>query len=324
MDDYCKQHKDLEYCEKVGMRVPESFCRTCKGTWGGRQKENREKYRLPLTEQQKNDKDVVSVIIPARGGDIEYAPRTVKSLYEMAVGPIEVIVCRDGYYTPPIEATRQISYETPVGQRKIMNDAASVASGKYLFRLDAHCSLSGEWDARMKASCGGAHIVVPVFDMLDTKTWKGTQRDIAFTLIDHKLKNRFVRRWKPLRERHIEEDTMGMVGAAWMIQKDYYQSLGGSDESLGAYGAIGTEWPLKVWLTGGRVLIRTDVVCAHLFRTSKTVPYEIDYEQKEKAFIKLYEQWVVAGQGERQTRPIEWLYDKFELYGVKFDATVRV
>jgi len=87
--------------------------------------------------------------------------------------------------------------------------------------------------------------------------------------------------------------------------------LGGHDETLGKHGNVGSEWSLKVWLTGGKMLLRTDVVCAHLFR--KKTPFEYSYDDRENGRKKLYKQWVL-GEDPRRKRPIEWLLYKFHNY----------
>ncbi|MHC4605034.1 MAG: hypothetical protein ACYS6W_17090, partial [Planctomycetota bacterium] len=91
----------------------------------------------------------------------------------------------------------------------------------------------------------------------------------------------------------------------------YYWQLDGSDESLGEWGGIGAEWALKAWLTGGRCLIRTDVVCYHLFR--KFTPYDIDDEARKMTLEKLYDQWVL-GNDPRIKKPMAWLVMKFHHY----------
>jgi hypothetical protein len=316
-DEYCEKHikgPDL-YCKKVNMNCPPAFCHfTCWGNWRRFRKEDveelRKKHIKPLTDEQKADKDLVSVIIPCAPQDEEYLERTAKSVRENAVGPIEIITICDGWngagrkYGDIVHAVENVS-----GQRKAMNWAARIANGKILFRLDAHCGLSEGWDARMKSSLRDDNIVTTTFDGLNLETWKGTGGDNGFVRITEKMETYFVRGWKTMAERGIEEETMGLSGTAFMILKDYYWKLGGCDESLGEYGAIGTEWSCKAWLTGGRCIIRTDVVCYHRFR--KMTPFDILEGAKKAALDKLYKQWCV-GEDERMTRPMGWLVQKFQ------------
>ena len=291
------------YCEKVNMKVPAAFCHfSCWGYWRRWRKEEtevlRKRYFKPLTEEEKADKDLVSVIIPCHETDEKYLERTVKAVKESAVGPIEILTEIDGKHNI-------------LGQRVIMNNLARKAKGKYLFRLDAHCNMTEGWDARLKASCKGKTLVTTIFDGLNPETWEGTNRDNGFVRLTPDLEARFVRGWKAIEERETEEETMGISGSAFMMLKDYYWELGGCDESLGEYGAIGAEWACKVWLTGGRCLIRTDVVCYHLFR--KVAPFDVIEGEKEAAFAKLTRQWI-NGQDPRIKKPMAWLVMRFNHY----------
>lgn len=305
-DDYCWNHikgKDL-YCKRVNMNCPPAFCHfTCWGDWRKHRKEDvedlRKKHFPPLSDAQKADDELVSVIIPYKSEDAKYIDRTADSVLKAAVGPIEIFDILD---------------DTFKGQRRITNEAAKKAKGKYLFRLDGHCKMTDGWDAKMKSSCRPKTIVTTIFDGLNTDTWESKGRDNGFVRLTEKLDARFVRGWKTFLEREIEEPTMGLSGTAFMMHKEYYWKMGGSDESLGEFGAIGPEWALKAWLTGGECVIRCDVVCYHLFR--KFTPYDINEAEKKKAFEKLYQQWVI-GKDPRMTRPMGWLVMKFHDYEKK-------
>jgi len=323
LDDFCKAHIEGKpsYCSRINMKTTHAFCRyVCKGDWQEHYREDaikyRETHRPELTAEQKQDKDIITVIIPSREGDRQYLIRTIKSVRDNAVGPIEVVVIFDGGpqlidFCDDIDVC--IWNDEPKGQRVAMNEAAKIAKGKYLFRLDAHCGMSPAWDARMKSSCCKNNIVTTVFDHLDLQTWQGQGRDTAFWMMDANLRCVPVRPWKSLQKRKIEEEAMVIPGCAWLIRKDYYDEMGGSDESLGGHGAVGPEWGLKVWLTGGSLLIRTDVVCYHLFRENWETPFTIDVNKKKRAFVKLKHQWVF-GNDERIIRPIQWLLYKFNEY----------
>jgi len=84
---------------------------------------------------------------------------------------------------------------------------------------------------------------------------------------------------------------MCFTGCGWMISKKRYFELGGYDEALGKYGWDGPEWSCKTWFNGGKVILRTDVICGHVFGTNeggklyvcKTIPKQqyIEYMSKK-------------------------------------------
>ena len=297
------------------------YCKMiCKGDWEKHalpdMEELRRKHRPELTEEQKADKDAVSVIIPACKEDVKYLQGTIDSVRKNACGPIEIIAIFDGI--KPLRVPKcaygfdkNITFDKPigpVGHRKAMNVAASYSIGKYLLRLDCHCALSEGWDARMKSSCGAETIVKPMADRLIPETWKGEGVDIGFTAFDENLHNYWCRRWKDMDDRKIEEECMSLWGFCWMIRADWYRQLGGCDESLGSYGVGGPEWALKAWRTGGKVILRTDTVCYHLWR--KKAPYPIHKTDTDNAFEKLKRDWVCG----QHKRPMNWLLYKFAPY----------
>ena len=260
--------------------------------------EHRARVRSPLTAEQKADKETVSVMIPVGQVDEQYLERTVQSIEGNAVGPIEILVEHD---------------HEGEGHRFLTNRMAARARGKYLLRIDCHVALSEGWDARMKASCGPTTLLKPMLDALDTETWTGKGRDMGMILLTKTMQNTYPLMSESLEERAIEQETMSILGCAYMIQKDYYWHHDGCEEALGVWGAGGLEWVLKVWLTGGRVILRTDVVCCHLFRQSGTTPFQIDINRLNKTFVELGTRWR-SGLGKGQTRPLSWLSERFSKY----------
>ena len=298
--EYCKTHTHDVPCKHTGGRTTALFCKVaCRGRPAEFKsppiKELRDKLRLPLNDAQLNDKDLVSVVIPVCDADGEWIERTVKSVGDNAVGPIEILCDPDVKH---------------VGHRVLMNRMARRAKGKYLLRLDAHCAMSPGWDARMKASCGPKTIVKVMLDALDQKKWTGGYQDAGFIALDSEFNNTYPK-WKQIGMREIEEPSMSIAGCCWMIQKDHYWQHDGCDEELGIREGGGLEWALKAWLTGGEVLIRTDVVCCHLYR-----PPEIGVNDAEKTcepMAMLAQKWA-SGMGKGQIYGLYWLAHRFEQY----------
>ena len=290
--------KDGGYCDKVNQYITDGFCKiVCKGNYDVFRQpsvdERRAENREPLDSQ---NMDMVSVIIPCGMFDKQYLEKTIQSVRDNAVGPIEVIVEMDTY---------------DEGHRVLTNRGAGKAQGKYILRLDAHCAMSYEWDARMKLSCKSNVIVKPMLDGLNPETWTGKNRDMGMVVWDKKMRNCYPFFWRTIPQRKIEEESLSMIGCCFMLRKDYYEKLGGCDESLSKWGGFGLEWSLKTWLTGGRVLIRTDTVCYHLFRKDGSTPYTVD--NLDETYLELGRTWRF-GRGNGQTRPLAWLISRFHKY----------
>lgn len=222
-----------------------------------------------------------TIIIPAR--DEPYLNRTLQSLLENATGRIEIIVILDGcdYEVMKHSLIKVIRHKEPQGRRHSINEAAEQARGQYLFHIDAHCTMDEGYDTKLKCACDDRAIAVSVIRPLDPKTWKLVEDNAAGTFAVHD-KN-FAEIWspnsKPLRSCKVMEPTLTFIGLAWMIKKNYFWQLGGYDVSLGKYGYDGPEWSLKVWLHEkypGKVLLRTDVVCGHVFHRHKGTEFTSD------------------------------------------------
>ena len=207
---------------------------------------------------------MISIIIPAR--QEPYINKTIESLYDNASGEIEVIVVLDGENTDIDSRAKVILHPMPLGRRVSMNEAVVIARGKYLLHIDAHCSMTPEWDRKLQEVCEENILVVSIVAAMDESTWEIKPRHYyTFVSLDKNLIEHWWGKYKKLSDCAITEETMALTGCGWMIRKDYYQSLGGCDESLGQLCHLGPEWALKVWCNLGKLLLRTDVFCGHIF-----------------------------------------------------------
>ena len=121
----------------------------------------------------------VSVIIPARNE--LYLAQTINSLFESAEGEIEVIAILDGYWPqPPIDDRPNLTlihHTESIGMRPAINEAANLATGKYLMKCDAHCMFAKGWDKVLIADCWPNWTVVPRRYALDAEKWeRGKQK----------------------------------------------------------------------------------------------------------------------------------------------------
>ena len=93
----------------------------------------------------------LSVLIPARNE--EWLARTVADVLEHAQGATEVIVVLDGEWPaaplPQHPRLTVLYHPRSVGQRAATNEAARVATGRFVMKLDAHCSVSPGFDVEL-------------------------------------------------------------------------------------------------------------------------------------------------------------------------------
>ena len=93
----------------------------------------------------------LSVLIPARNE--EFLGKTVEDVLKHSKANTEIIVILEGYLpNPPLVFDPRITViynPTPVGQREATNQAAKIARGKYVMKLDAHCAVDDGFDVKM-------------------------------------------------------------------------------------------------------------------------------------------------------------------------------
>tara|TARA_Y100000593_G_scaffold43386_2_gene83001 strand:- start:4823 stop:5980 length:1158 start_codon:yes stop_codon:yes gene_type:complete len=258
------------------------------------------------------DTDMVSVIIPARNE--LYLARTIESLQTTAKGPIEVLVFFDSWEIY-IEVRDQVA-EMPgvscwynqgeaVGIRAGSNFLAERALGKYLFRVDGHCSFSEGWDLPLKNSAEPMAVVVPSMRVLNAETWEAERESHDYYYMDRDYRYQAFKGVKyPGRGGVIE--IMAFIGAAWFCRKATWEALGGYDEKFYHWGESGIEWSLKTWLNGGRLLLDKRAWFAHLFRPK--FPYQLNGNKVKSNRADIREHF----KNYQGRRSIDWLVKKFK------------
>jgi hypothetical protein len=105
-------------------------------------------------------------------------------------------------------------------------------------------------------------------------------------------------------------DTMSLLGACWMMERERYWELDGLDERMGSWGQMGTELALKTWLSGGELKVNKKTWFAHFFRVGGIgFPYE-GGGHKERAMARCREIWL-KDQWPKAVHPLSWLIKKF-------------
>ena len=226
----------------------------------------------------------LTVIIPARN-EI-FLNKTVNDLFEKAEGDLEVVVALDGYW-PESELMPQsnsnlkyIHFGKARGMRAAINAAASIATGDYLMKCDAHCMFAEGFDEVLKADCDGDWVVIPSRYSLDGENWKiletGKSRVDYHYLSYPKHKGHGIHGtvWNQRARNRKDnpaydiDDEMSFQGSCWFMPTAHFWSfLGGMDEdSYGSFIQEPQEIGMKTWLGGGRVVVNKKTWYAHLHK----------------------------------------------------------
>jgi cephalosporin hydroxylase/glycosyltransferase involved in cell wall biosynthesis len=282
---------------------------------------------------------MISVIIPAKNE--VYLQKTIDNVLENAEGDIEIIAICDGYWPdPPIKdhpSVRIIHNTVSRGQRHSINDAARLAQGDIIGKLDAHCAVGPGFNTIIERDMEDQMIMVPEMWNLDIETWAPRHFDdyakamrngkvnpyMYIGLVDGNLRAQYYNggndRKRMLGKQDIKiDDTMCCMGPGWFLKKDFYWEIGGCDEAHGHWGQQGVEMACKAWLSGGRMVVNKNTWFAHWFRGSyehpdgrKGFPYPISQREVDAARRYSNDLW----RGDKWPKAVhtfQWLVDKFD------------
>lgn len=292
----------------------------------------------------------LSVIIPARNE--MFLSRTIETILAKMRGDTEVIaICDGGWPDPPVQDHPKVTlihYSKPIGQRAATNIGARLSNAKFIMKCDAHCSFDEGFDVKLMQDCEYDWTVVPrlynlhAFDWMCTKcSWtqyqgpkpeKCKNPDCGSDQIEMNIvwKPRYSRRsdfarfdtelrfqyWGAYGKRPEAQgkiaDLMCHVGACWMMHRERYWELGGSDEKHGSWGQMGVEISCKSWLSGGRQVVNKQTWYSHLFRTQDGFSFPYPQSGKQVARARKYskELWM-ENKWPQAKYPLQWLIDKF-------------
>src|SRR3990167_7189190 len=130
-------------------------------------------YQSYIRKKQTMD---LTVIIPARNE--EFLNRTIQDVLEHSKANTEVIAVLDGYLpNPPLKSDPRITIiynPVSVGQRAAANQAAKLAKGKYVMKIDAHVAFDDGFDVKMLEAfkeTGDNVTMMPVMRNLHVFDW---------------------------------------------------------------------------------------------------------------------------------------------------------
>lgn len=225
----------------------------------------------------------VSILIPSRNE--RFLQRTVEDVLTKAGGDIEVIPVLDGYWpTPPlVEDPRVVPLHKgqAQGMRPAINDAARLARGEYLLKLDAHCMVAEGFDLTLKADCADDWVVVPRRYSLDAETWAWKETGKA-PVDAHFLSYPFEEGragrglhgtpWNDRQRARLQiplDDEMSSQGSCWFMTRAWWNRRfprGLSSEGYGNFVQEFQEIGCTTWQGGGAVKINKRTWYAHLHK----------------------------------------------------------
>jgi len=271
----------------------------------------------------------VSIIIPARGETTDNVHRTLANIVENATGEYEVIIGFDGFSETDKIISETLDYDADikfipfpntVGIKTNINAMAAMATGKYIYKSDAHCRFSKGFDEILQQDMEEDWIVMPRFYVLDEKTWEW-QDDrfydyfyLSCPFTDPRgLRFKAGGHWPEKTKEKLDtliDETPQIHGSGWFISKSrYFDGLGGFP-NIDVYGhAQEPIWlALKNWLMGGKVMVNKKCWYAHMHQ--QTHGYHIDRRQNERTYNITADYWL-RDKFPDKIHDFEWFVDKF-------------
>lgn len=281
----------------------------------------------------------LSILIPARNE--EFLQQTIDDIREHGTGKTEILVALDNWDNPPKITGADRILTTKAGQRGATNLLAKFAKGKYVMKLDAHCSLSKGFDIEMMADMQDDVTLIPALHNLHVYDWvcpeghkhfqgkyleceqcgsKELKKEVVWGVIPRPVMTNYYFdtsmhfQYCPVQSDEILSETMSIQGSCFMATRQKYWELGLCDEGFGSWGSQGIEVACKTWLSGGRVLSTKKAYYGHQFRETEGFPYDnpndkIFYAQDTARNLFLKNGW------DKQVRSIQWLIKKFGYQG---------
>src|SRR3990167_2596345 len=244
----------------------------------------------------------VSIIIPSRVEKLENLEKTLKSIYENAMGEFEVILGYNGapYYNFAYPNLKEIRFPENIGIKININALAATATGEYLFKLDAHCSVGKGFDEILKADFEPDWIIMPRFKIIKDD-WSIQMRDgqeeyYDYFFIHCPLTDNRGYRFKAAghdpektEEKLLSHPNMdespSIHGSGWFMEKDHFFRLGGFPITDPDGHAQEPQWlALRNWLKGGKVMVNKKTWYAHLHQGNQDKGYHYTRQEEEYTY----------------------------------------
>lgn len=267
----------------------------------------------------------VSIIIPARNE--AYLKRTVQDIYEKAKGDFEVIVGFDG---PPFqdllnfENLRVAEYKENIGLKKMINNLALMATGKYIYKTDAHCAFGEGFDVILQENMEDNWVVTPRFYVLNPVTWQWQDERFYdyFYLCCPFTDPRGFRfkaggHWPQRTAERLDipiDETPQIHGSGWFVEKNHFLNNMGGFPTEDPFGHA-QEPPylgLKTWLGpwGGKLMVNKKTWYAHMHQDGNKRGYHMSKHQENVSYDIVANYWV-GNKWEGRIHEFDWFVEKF-------------
>jgi glycosyltransferase involved in cell wall biosynthesis len=239
-----------------------------------------------------------------------------------------VIVVLDGWWPNPALPThprlRILHWGEAKGLRPSLNAAVQMATGEFLFKLDAHCALMQGYDEALAKACDDGEVVVPAKHSLEPESWQRFKAPwhYYYLLWPWPADGGFVglqdrnygSDYNVPRESIRIDDILSYQGSAWMLRRSHWDRIlpSGMDHAHYYYAQEPQEVGFKTWLSGGRVRIVKDVWYAHLWKGKGVNKRQFSREKTlwNQAMAWSCRHWLL-NEEPGMTKPFSWLVEKF-------------
>lgn len=228
----------------------------------------------------------LSVCIPNRNSP--FTTKTIEDVLKNAGCEVEVIVNVDEIWPLPLVEDERVHYihpSAPVGLRQGINNCVALAKGKYIMKVDDHCSFGENFGKILiENHLEDNWVQIPRRYALNAEEWKIEERGDDKYPIDYMYQD-FPQKGKAnddgthgveWRERRNErntpeydiDDTPSWQGSCYFMTKNYFDNFlhGLHEEGYGQFAQEAQEIGFKTWLGGGAVKVNKKTWYAHLHK----------------------------------------------------------
>lgn len=244
----------------------------------------------------------VSIIIPDRNGQ-PYLQQTVDDILAKAEGDIEIIVSADGVWPDPVlkddPRVTLIHFgevHNNLGMREAINKGVNISTGKYIMKIDEHCSVGQGFDRILKENYEEGWVVIPRRKRWDAEEWKlidDGRPDIDYMYVEYPYRKEFDKtqglhgaEWKrPERADIMIDDTPTMQGSCYFMSRDTWDTLlpeGLRSDLYGTFTQEAQEISMAAWLSNGAVKVNKLTYYAHFHKGKRGKGYGFSNEQYKR------------------------------------------